>query len=285
MQLSDVNPFMRFAELQPSVVSSASFVCSYDYRLFYIIDGTAELILEHDKIDLKAGMLVYFRPGTPYYFHGKVKIIVLNFDMTREHSDEKKPLPPSKNVKSFDSALIVENEPPRELENLIAIEGAFELKDRMQECLVHYTYPSSFSDAQTSAIIKQILCYVVSNSGAETPAVNELVRKITLYIQQNYDGETGNGAISAELGYHSFYLNRVYKKNTGMTIHQAVIAERIRIAKRLLRETALSVKQIADEVGFIDSSQLCTSFRKYTGTSPKEYRKKKQSVVRANNGT
>ena len=41
MKLCDINPFLRYAELQPSVMSSAPLSCSYDYRIFYILEGNA----------------------------------------------------------------------------------------------------------------------------------------------------------------------------------------------------------------------------------------------------
>ena len=278
MKLCDLNPFMRYAELQPSVMSSAPLSCSYDFRLFYIIEGTAKLVLEDKTVDLSAGSLIYFPPETPYYFDGKVKVIVLNFDMTRNHSSQKKPLPPSRNIETFNSELIVENDAPNELNGLIVIDRAFEMKHKMQECLIHYCYPTPVSDALSSAVIKDILCHIAQSASAKQPEVPEIVEKIILYIQQNYDKDITNSNISTKFGYHSFYLNRIFKKSTGVTIHQAVINERIRIAKHLLKETSLSVVSIATESGFPDRSQFCTVFKKHTGYTPSEYRRKKASL-------
>jgi len=274
MQLSDINPFMRYAELQPSVMSNAPLSCSYDYRIFYVIEGTAKLVLENNTIPLSSGTLLYFRPNTPYYFDGKVKVIVLNFDMTRNQANKKDPIPPSKSIDLFNSKMIFENDPPEELKNLIAIDRAFEIENKIQECLIHFCYPTQFSDACTSAIIKDILCYIAQNANRKESKIPEIVEKITLYIQQNYDQDLHNTQISTEFGYHSFYLNRIFKKSTGITIHQAVILERMRIAQRLLKETNLSINLIAAEVGFSERSQFCTAFRKHTGYTPTEYRNK-----------
>ena len=101
------------------------------------------------------------------------------------------------------------------------------------------------------------------------------ISSLELCIQQNYDKEISNSQISEKLGYHSFYLNRVFKKHTRMTIHQAVISEKMRIAKKILEETELSVNAIAIEVGYSEHSRFCTAFKKYVGVTPLEYRKKK----------
>ena len=275
MKLCEINPFLRYAELQPSVLSSAPLSCSYDYRIFYIVEGRADLVLADQTLPICAGMLIYFRPGTPYYFDGKVKVIVLNFDMTLSKSHIKTPLPPTKTTESFDETLIFENDPPKELEELITIENAFAIETKMQECLLHHGYPTPISEALTSALLKQILCFIAEHS-ATRPRPNEVVQKTLLYIQQNYDKDITNEQISATFGYHSFYLNRIFKRGTGKTIHQAVIGERIRIAKSLLLETDLSVKAIAAEVGYADHTRFCTAFKACTGTTPLKYRSNAQ---------
>lgn len=272
MKLCDINPFMRYAGLQPSVISNTPVYCSYDYRIFYIIDGNATFVCSDKTFPISAGTLLYFRPETPYYFDGKVKVIVLNFDMTRANSDKKAPLSPSKSIETFDEELVFENDPPRELEDLVIVEKAFEIERKMQECLIHYCYPTPFSDAITSAIIKDILCFVAQNTISEESELPETVQKIMLYIQQHYDKYISNSQISNELGYHSYYLNRIFKKNTGITIHQAVILEKMRVAKRLLKETNLSVGSVANEVGFSDRTQFCTVFRKHMGLTPTAYK-------------
>ena len=274
MKLCDVNPFMRYAELQPSVMTASSLSCAYDYRIFYIIEGTARLILKDGAINLFPGALLYIRPATPYYFDGKVKVIVLNFDMTRNQTDRKKAVPPAKYGEDFDEKEVFENDPPVELEDLTVINKAFEIQSKIQECLFHYCYPTPFSDSFTSAIIKDILCYIAQGSYKGDAEVPELARRVALYIQQNYDRELTNSLISNELGYHSFYLNRIFKKSMGITIHQAVILERVRIAKQLLKMTDLSINSVAIESGFCDRSQFCTTFRKYAGCTPMQYREK-----------
>lgn len=273
MKLSEMNPFLRFAELQPSVMSGAPLSCSYDFRIFYLMEGKSNLILSDKTIPLEAGMLLYFRPGTPYYFDGKVKVIVLNFDLTRNQADRPNPISPSKNVESFCQELVFENDPPEELADLILIQKAFEVENSLQECLLHYRFPTPCSDAFTSSILKNILCYIVQNNHKKQTELPELVQKIVLYIQQNYDHELNNEKIASELGYHSFYLNKIFKKHMGITIHQAVIHEKIQIAKHLLKETNLPINTIATEVGYSDRSQFCNAFKKYAKFTPLEYRK------------
>ena len=275
MRLSDINPFMRFAELQPSVISKAPLKCAYDHRIFYVIDGNARLILENAERDLSAGTLLYLRSGTPYYFDGNVKVVVLNFDLSRIFEDErgaKRPKPKH----SFKREKILEVDVPQELEGTIIVRNAFDVEPRLQECITNFRFPTAVSEALTSSIIKEVLCYAVQNTDTVSKKIPDIVGRAAEYIRSNYDKHMTNDTISAEFGYHSFYLNRVFKEHTGMTLHQALIKERVTIAKRLLQNTDISIDSIAREAGFTDRIQFSTTFRKVIGLTPSEYRNKKQ---------
>lgn len=275
MQLSNINPFMRYAELQATVKSSAPLSSSYDYRLFYVlgVEGDGKLVLKDSVVRLAKDSIIYLRPGTPYYFDGKVKVIVINFDMTRNNESLTSPIPPSKDLKSFDINKVVENSPPKELSDVIIVENAFETLENLQKCLTNYTYPTVYSDALSSACIKQILCYIVKRTAKSGEEIPELIKNIILYISQNYDKELTNNDIANHFKYHSFYLNRLFKKHTGKTLHQTVIEEKIKVAKRMLKEGNLTVNEVSSELGFLDRSQFCTVFKKQTGFTPLEYKK------------
>jgi YesN/AraC family two-component response regulator len=275
MQLSNINPFMRYAELQATVKSSAPLSSSYDYRLFYVlgVEGDGKLVLKDSVVRLAKDSIIYLRPGTPYYFDGKVKVIVINFDMSRDNESLISPIPPSKNLSDFDINKVVENSPPKELNDVIIVENAFETLENLQKCLTNYNYPTIYSDALSSACIKQILCYIVKRTAKSGEEIPELIKNIILYISQNYDKELTNNDIANHFKYHSFYLNRLFKKYTGKTLHQTVIEEKIKVAKRMLKEGNLTVNEVSSELGFLDRSQFCTVFKKQTGFTPLEYKK------------
>jgi len=273
MRLLDVNPFLRYAELQPSVLSSVPFCRAYDYRLFYVLDGEGELVLEEGSQPISAGTLMYFRPGVAYYFRGKVKVIVLNFDMTLNQCDKKEPISPLDTLNCFDPSRVFENDPPKELQETAVLSSAFEIESKMQECWSQFCYPTPYSEATSSSIVKEILCYVAQRIYKKQTNLPKLVQEVKLYVQKNYDRDLTNGQISAKFGYHPYYLNRVFKKSTGMTLHQAMIAERIGLAMRLLSNTEIPIDAVAAEVGFSDRAQFSTAFKKHTGSTPSEYRK------------
>lgn len=81
------------------------------------------------------------------------------------------------------------------------------------------------------------------------------------------------GAYAAHLGVSVGHLNHAVKTATGRTpgriIRQAQVVE----AKRLLAGSDLTVRQVADRVGFGDPAYFCRFFRRETGSTPGEYRR------------
>jgi LacI family transcriptional regulator len=69
-------------------------------------------------------------------------------------------------------------------------------------------------------------------------------------------------------------LQRLFRKELGQTILDAITAIRMQRVKALLAETDLSLADIADRAGFAYVEYLSTSFRRQTGQSPSAYRRK-----------
>lgn len=76
------------------------------------------------------------------------------------------------------------------------------------------------------------------------------------------------------LNISTVYLNEVVKKVTGMSTALYIRSEVVLQAKRLLVHTHLSVKQIADRLGFDDYAYFSRLFMQATGISPTEFRRK-----------
>ncbi len=70
------------------------------------------------------------------------------------------------------------------------------------------------------------------------------------------------------------YLSVVLKETTGKTANQLIDEARIVESKMLLRSQEYTIQQVADILCFADQSVFGKFFRKHTGTSPSEYKKK-----------
>lgn len=67
-------------------------------------------------------------------------------------------------------------------------------------------------------------------------------------------------------------MNRLFRASTGQSPHEYLINLRINRAKTLLKETQLSVIEIAGEVGYAYDTSFAAAFRAKTGMSPRQFR-------------
>jgi len=77
---------------------------------------------------------------------------------------------------------------------------------------------------------------------------------------------------AAVTGYGKSNFCKIFKNITGETFHDALNRRRVENACFYLRETAVTVTDIAPLTGFSDAKTLCRVFKAVTGMSPGQYR-------------
>jgi AraC-like DNA-binding protein len=102
---------------------------------------------------------------------------------------------------------------------------------------------------------------------------------IILYLHTNYDKK-----ITIKQLTDIFHINRTTLSNkfsdaTGMSIIDYLVKIRIKVASMLLRDTHLSISEVAYRVGFNNNMYFLRTYRKYVGCTPSEYRKKADSLT------
>lgn len=70
------------------------------------------------------------------------------------------------------------------------------------------------------------------------------------------------------------HLARAFKASTGWQIHKYIAEKRIKAAKQMLVEGRLSCEEVSACLGFSSASYFSTAFRRITGQTPSELRRK-----------
>jgi AraC family transcriptional regulator len=134
-----------------------------------------------------------------------------------------------------------------------------------------------FVDSLTTALSIHLLRhYTVRQQPLQTYADGLPPRKLQQaidYIQAYLAQDLSLEAIASTVEMSRYYFARLFKQSMGISPYQYVLQQRIERAKALLRNSSLSIAEIAHQVGFADQSQLTVQFRKFTGTTPLDYRK------------
>lgn len=114
---------------------------------------------------------------------------------------------------------------------------------------------------------------LIENFSVETE--NSYISSIVNFVRLNCNRRITRNEIAEYIHLHPSYLSKLFKQNMGVTIGEYVTAVRITKAKKLLRETKLTIEEIAEEIGFYDNHHLQKAFKKAVGCTPGRYRAQK----------
>ena len=92
-------------------------------------------------------------------------------------------------------------------------------------------------------------------------------------LSANYQSVKRPSQYASKLNISSVYLNEAVKSTTGISTSDCIRDEIIIQAKRLLFYTKISVKEIAQELGYEDWAYFTRFFTKAAGISPSHFRK------------
>ena len=104
---------------------------------------------------------------------------------------------------------------------------------------------------------------------------NQTIIRIISYIQSHYgDADMGLEEIAENVYLSQNYLSGLFRKKMGKTITQYIVDVRMDKARQLLRDRALKLYDVAEQVGYKDANYFTKIFKKSVGITPSEYREK-----------
>lgn len=125
----------------------------------------------------------------------------------------------------------------------------YEVNAAMQEDFVHRVHQIKTQGEQSSQI--QICCHYIQTHITERLSVSELAR-VT--------------------GYSEAHLSKKFKQETGLSVTDYILNQKLDYAKELLRSSDQSVGEVAEKLGFSSQSYFTSQFRKREGVTPSEFR-------------
>ena len=113
----------------------------------------------------------------------------------------------------------------------------------------------------------------IVDSLADDLGETTIVSKVKNYINGHLDERLTRERLAKLVFLHADYLNQIFKKECGISIHDYVTEQRMELARKLLSDTAIHTSSVALQVGYSNFSQFAKQFKKTVGSSPMEFRK------------
>ena len=113
-----------------------------------------------------------------------------------------------------------------------------------------------------------------TNVTLHKPHSDQLVKQVQEFIEQNFQQPIQVSSLAAMANITPRTLNRRFQASVAMRPVEYIQAVRIEQAKRLLELGDVSIKSLADQVGYDDISSFTRLFKRATELTPKEYQDK-----------
>ena len=141
----------------------------------------------------------------------------------------------------------------------------------IHKLLISTEYTSKEIAAKISILFHKLIQTIAANKDTNSN-ISADAAVIKNYIDKNIYKQITIEDLSKLIYKTNEHTIRIFKKAYGITPYKYYIDNKIKIAKNMLRDTDLSVKEIALTISFCDEHYFTNLFKLKTGKSPKEYR-------------
>lgn len=244
-------------------------------EIMYVIKGDCTIRSGSEKIRMFSGDFIILNAGTPHALSidNPRGCLVLNVEFTFEKQQTAAP----------DFATLYKNS--EDLRKFVEQKADFyRIKDDGEMYRILFsalantdiTKPNGFSlDLWLSLMI--ISCARLATVDISPGGTNDYIQSAKDYIARNYFREIHIGDISEHIHIHQAYLQRLFKRQCGMSVVDYITKYRMEKAYYLLSRTNMSIIDIANSVGINSQQYFTRLFKKTMDITPKALRNSRSS--------
>lgn len=239
---------------------------SHDYcELLYVIEGRGWAQIGEHRCELAQGNLVVLDPSVLHEEHSD-KQSPLRFAFCAIDSFAIEGLPPCGLLSAGRYPVIETGDCRYRMESVFA--------DLIHETSEQVSFCNDMSNSLVSMLLVLAIRLLLAQPTSRPTAMSEECSRVAEFINSNYSEPLSLADLSQTVYVSKHHLAHIFKSQTGVSPIRYLINKRISEAKRLLRETELTVGEISVQVGYNDPVYFSQIFKKSTGMSPSVYRKK-----------
>lgn len=161
----------------------------------------------------------------------------------------------------------------------IQIQDTFFMESTLRRILALNQKRNASTEVLTSSLITNVLTELLVQTitfDAQTIFMPPYIKNVLKDIDQNFKSPLSLDDLACRHGVSKFHLSKAFKKYTGTTVNEYIIANRLSYAKELLKYSNDSVNEIAYKVGMNHVSHFINLFKNRENTTPLAYRKEWQ---------
>lgn len=265
-------PNKHKVSLNPKLIYSGTLKCSPEWKeddhshtfleIMFVRRGSGATNIGGEEYALKKGDIIIYNAGVGH----------------RERSDKKEPLEchffGAKNIRIDGLApdcLIKPGATP-----IVEPGSDFAMFDLLFDQLIRESsndrlYNREISDSILKSILLSVM-RIVSYGNTDYEKINESYLKAKEFIDKSFAEINTVNDLCNQLYIDKYYFSHLFKECSGMPPLQYIIEKKIALAKELLSQSDLPIKDVAVKCGYTDAGYFSKVFKKLTDQPPINYR-------------
>ena len=150
--------------------------------------------------------------------------------------------------------------------------------ERILEQFQHLEDNAQTEACEVAFLVMQLMTCLPEQPQPYPPRQQTVASRIMSWIEAHYASKFSLDQLAHDLGLSRSYTSRIFRQQTGGSIHEYLLTRRIKSSCDLLRYSDESIDTIALAVGFSEVTYFITCFKKMMRQTPLQYR-------RSNSGT
>ncbi len=244
-----------------------------EFEIFFFLQGEVNYIVENQIYDLQKGDVLLFNNTE---FHQPTLRTKCVFDRYVVHFNPNVVQPLSTVKTHLLKPFLLR---PQGMHNLIHLNETEQLTFiQMADKIERESQSEKEGEDVLSVLhLAELLIFLsrIETKTTNTGRLSQHVSQALQYIDKNLYEDISLKSISKALAIDYYYLDKIFKKEIGMTLYHFILLKRLNIARSLLLQ-GKSVHEACAQTGFKDYSNFIRIFKKYTGITPSAFAREKQ---------
>jgi AraC-like DNA-binding protein len=164
------------------------------------------------------------------------------------------------------------------LREVVVLHEVYQLEQLFSRIITEGATPSNYQAAALRLGVDALFLEIVragtdGKRRAANAVMHPAVSRALNLLQTRYREKWSLERLAGESGISRARLAQLFRRQVGSSIHKALIKVRVEHAQILLKDSDLSISEIAGDCGFATSQHFARIFRQSTGATAAEYRR------------
>lgn len=252
--------------------------------LLFVLSGCIPVVEDDHEYFLKAGDVFFLKNGihhwgeTPFDEGTSWFFIHFRHDTSPADAPELSPdFRRTKNVHCLENDYRHIITLPKHLHNMLSTNIA----DKIKKIVELFNSDKPYQMAYVNSYLHQLLVdlYLQEQTKINPDSTSARIQRVYNFLLENVENPFESTKIEAHIGLSYKHIGKIFKEETGMTLHQCHTKFKIERATSLLCATSMTISEISEHLGYSEPLYFSNVFKKHTGISPRGYRNRYSGVM------